>query len=214
MKVKKQLGIVVALAGLFASGAAFSQTMSYTLAGGGATRSSSEVIDVFTPVADAQDKTQAGRWTLSFGAATLQAYSYGFVLPSAGTYTLNATPVDSRISSLYNNYYADSLINSSNAATFQLAVWRASCGNYCSVDDFSPNDSQEGRDVWAQAGVWLNSTASSSAAYTVLRYSQNDGGAFLVAQAVPAVPEPESYAMLLAGLGLMGVIARRRSRRR
>ncbi|MBT9519897.1 MAG: PEP-CTERM sorting domain-containing protein, partial [Dechloromonas sp.] len=25
------------------------------------------------------------------------------------------------------------------------------------------------------------------------------------------VPEPESYAMLLAGLGLMGVVARRRS---
>ena len=28
---------------------------------------------------------------------------------------------------------------------------------------------------------------------------------------VTAVPEPESYAMLLAGLGLMGAIARRRS---
>lgn len=30
---------------------------------------------------------------------------------------------------------------------------------------------------------------------------------------VTAVPEPESYAMLLAGLGLMGAIARRRSRK-
>ena len=29
----------------------------------------------------------------------------------------------------------------------------------------------------------------------------------------PAVPEPETYAMLLAGLGLMGTIARRRNRR-
>ncbi|WP_296509966.1 FxDxF family PEP-CTERM protein [Rhodoferax sp.] len=29
---------------------------------------------------------------------------------------------------------------------------------------------------------------------------------------VTAVPEPESYAMLLAGLGLMGVVAKRRSR--
>jgi hypothetical protein len=29
-------------------------------------------------------------------------------------------------------------------------------------------------------------------------------------QAAPAVPEPETYAMLLAGLGLMGFVARRR----
>ena len=36
----------------------------------------------------------------------------------------------------------------------------------------------------------------------------NNGGAI-----VPGVPEPEAYAMLLAGLGLMGVIARRRARR-
>jgi len=31
--------------------------------------------------------------------------------------------------------------------------------------------------------------------------------------AIAAVPEPETYAMLLAGLGVMGVVARRRARR-
>lgn len=34
----------------------------------------------------------------------------------------------------------------------------------------------------------------------------------LLSLAIPAVPEPESYALLLAGLGLMGAVVRRRSR--
>jgi hypothetical protein len=37
------------------------------------------------------------------------------------------------------------------------------------------------------------------------------GNATSFSPALP-VPEPESFAMLLAGLGLMGTIARRRSR--
>lgn len=36
------------------------------------------------------------------------------------------------------------------------------------------------------------------------------GGTYLASIAVAAVPEPESYAMLLAGLGLLGAVARRR----
>jgi hypothetical protein len=39
-------------------------------------------------------------------------------------------------------------------------------------------------------------------------YAVNDTGAFRVT--VTAVPEPESYALFLAGLGLMGLVARRR----
>ncbi|MCK6407196.1 MAG: FxDxF family PEP-CTERM protein [Rhodocyclaceae bacterium] len=38
------------------------------------------------------------------------------------------------------------------------------------------------------------------------------GGSYLAAVSVVAVPEPETYALLLAGLGLMGTVARRRSR--
>ena len=36
------------------------------------------------------------------------------------------------------------------------------------------------------------------------------GGSVYLPQAVAAVPEPETYAMLLAGIGLLGFITRRR----
>jgi hypothetical protein len=39
------------------------------------------------------------------------------------------------------------------------------------------------------------------------------GGSYTIATSVAAVPEPETYAMMLAGLGLMGFIARRRKQR-
>lgn len=39
-----------------------------------------------------------------------------------------------------------------------------------------------------------------------------DDVSVVAVQEVPAVPEPASYAMLLAGLGMLGVVARRRTR--
>lgn len=49
---------------------------------------------------------------------------------------------------------------------------------------------------------WTNAGGSDSGAYTVS-----------LSAPVGAVPEPETYAMMLAGLGLMGFVARRRKQR-
>ena len=41
-------------------------------------------------------------------------------------------------------------------------------------------------------------------------YNDNGAGIYVKVTEIAAVPEPETYAMLLAGLGLLGLAARRR----
>jgi hypothetical protein len=57
------------------------------------------------------------------------------------------------------------------------------------------------------ASVTLNGFASG--AFSVIYDSVGDKVDLLVTQAVTSVPEPGSYAMLLAGLGMIGWFAKR-----
>lgn len=57
------------------------------------------------------------------------------------------------------------------------------------------------------------SPLSSSSYITVTGISNGSSGAIFAGQIAP-IPEPETYAMLLAGLGLMGAVVRRRSTRK
>ena len=54
---------------------------------------------------------------------------------------------------------------------------------------------------------------SGSSYITVTGISNGSSGAIFAGQIAP-IPEPETYAMLLAGLGLMGAVVRRRSTRK
>jgi hypothetical protein len=56
-------------------------------------------------------------------------------------------------------------------------------------------------------------TTEAQAGTNVSAYFAADNSFHLSAMPVAAVPEPETYAMLLAGLGLMGAIARRRNKK-
>jgi hypothetical protein len=56
----------------------------------------------------------------------------------------------------------------------------------------------------------LPSTGTGSTQYSFNLYTNGSKQDYLVAS-VTAVPEPETYAMMLAGLGLLGFTARRRT---
>ncbi len=60
--------------------------------------------------------------------------------------------------------------------------------------------------VWQDAGTGMGFDAATHKAWANVSLSAIESGNFAVA----AVPEPETYAMFLAGLGLMGFVARRR----
>ncbi|HQR02921.1 MAG TPA: PEP-CTERM sorting domain-containing protein [Rhodocyclaceae bacterium] len=114
-----------------------------------------------------------------------------------------------------------------NSAAFQLAIWEIVNEN-SSTYDLSTGGLQAGSSStgYATAQSWLtslNTTPSFGAGsqYKVSFWNVNDGNGLNGGTAPPTwgaqdlavfapVPEPETYAMLMAGLGLIGVIARRR----
>lgn len=74
-------------------------------------------------------------------------------------------------------------------------------------------------DVTAAANAWATG-AMPNYGFTLERTDQVNPNAYFVASGefaptlnVTAVPEPEAYAMLLAGLGVMGAVARRRKQK-
>lgn len=63
---------------------------------------------------------------------------------------------------------------------------------------------------WTTYSLTFTPTASGTFSLSFNNAGGDNIGALLDNVVVQAVPEPESYALLLAGLGLMGTIARRR----
>lgn len=75
-----------------------------------------------------------------------------------------------------------------------------------------------GNNVWTHVtSLFTASAAQTTLTFAALGTSDSFGTSLddvRVVGAVPAVPEPETYALLLAGLGSIGLVARRRSQRR
>ncbi len=116
------------------------------------------------------------------------------------------------ISNLYNQAYAGALSGTNahlNAAAMQLALWEIANDDKNlatgAVQTVTGTDSQ--LKTATQNLLTAHSTNYQPAQYTFTLYTNSNKQDYLVAS---PVPEPETYAMLLAGLGLLGLVARRR----
>ena len=133
------------------------------------------------------------------------------------TYGFTSTQVG-LFNKLYTNYYAASHTSYANAAAFQFAVWEITYdGNSAlnlGTNTFTLGSGSNAA-AMATATSWLSTLASQPTgtwSFTVLDSVSVAGGQSATQDLLVAipVPEPETYALLLAGLGLLGFVARHR----
>ncbi|BBO21715.1 MAG: hypothetical protein AMXMBFR31_28240 [Candidatus Desulfobacillus denitrificans] len=142
--------------------------------------------------------------------------NYSAVTPA--TYGFTPTQVG-LFNRLYTNFYASSHTSNQNAAAFQIAVWEITYDGNGSLNVNAGNfDLGTGGDATARstAAGWLaglGALPTGAWSFTVLDSKTPVTGGQAATQdllvAMP-VPEPGTWALLMAGLGLMGLVSRRR----
>lgn len=122
------------------------------------------------------------------------------------------------VTRLFGHAYADTLVNATKAAGFQLALWEVfnddgnlGSGKVKVLSSSSAGIISEAQRLLSLLPTWTDAgTAYDLKFYgngTYQDYIAVDG---LIETSVPAIPEPEQYALLLAGFGVLGWSLRRR----
>lgn len=162
-----------------------------------------------------------GAVTYTIGSATDLANHTDTKIIGSTTYswTFSQARVDA-LTELANERYG-ALSTKTDSAAFQLAVWAIMFGTPSS-GVYSLNSAtfstSSGITGGSEATTWLSTlaTASTTGNYGITYlYAPVPGSQDMVVftplhHQTPPVPEPETYAMLLAGLGLLGFMGRRR----
>lgn len=154
---------------------------------------------------------------LSFAAFCIDPSQ--FASPSASDYFLasglsalgNSTK-ETWVSNLYSNSYASSIGSTTDAAAFQLALWDLAKddGNLSSGSVRSTGSTNTTVLGSANSMITAAKLGAGAAQYSFSLYTSATAQDYVVATSVTAVPEPETYAMLLSGMCLLGFTARRR----
>lgn len=148
---------------------------------------------------------------VAFCIEPFQGLSFGVngALGSGDPSYTSAAFGNAAVQALYDGYYAHALDTKLKAAAFQFALWEL-------VADSGANLSSGIVAMAADPAVTLGQAmlagagASNTDHYTLTQWNSANSQDLLQANAVVAVPEPSTYAMLFAGLGAVGFIARRR----
>ena len=134
---------------------------------------------------------------------------------ASGLSALGNSTKETWVSNLYSNNYSSSIGNATDAAAFQLALWdlakddgNLTNGSVRITDSTISNNST----VVDRANSMITAAKSGAgpAQYSFSLYTSNTAQDYVVVTSVSAVPEPETYAMLLSGMCLLGFTARRR----
>jgi hypothetical protein len=128
------------------------------------------------------------------------------------------TPLDS-VKQLYQSAYSQVIsggYNDIKAASFQLALWSIIAPSQ--MDLVATGNGFPGNNAMIQDAINMVSVAQSwnltdGPQYTYTVY-QSDNSQMVMSAAIAAVPEADTWAMLAAGLGLVGFMGRRKSNKK
>jgi len=128
-----------------------------------------------------------------------------------GNFSTNASTRLNNVTSLFSHAYAGSVNNAVKAAGFQLALWEAFNDDMNLSSGIVKKTGSTDVTVLSEAQSLIdnlvnNNWSSSPVAYQLTAYTSQNFQDFIT---VTPVPEPESIALLLAGLGLFGFTVRR-----
>lgn len=146
-------------------------------------------------------------------------YSSYYVAPNgtSGGFTLSQADMLSKLYTVADNGVTAKVDTLDESAAFQLAVWEV-------MNETSSTWKLSGTDrgaFYVESGAtsnqltlansWLQQAATSATStFDVVRLASKGQQDMILAKPVSPIPEPSTYAMLLAGLGAVGFMAKRR----